>query len=326
MSELRLIFLISLPRSGSTLLQKMLTVNPEVHSIAEPWLLLPFAYMIQKEGTRSIYSHRTCFYAIEDFIDNLPNKADDFNAALEAFTISLYSKTISDKKVKYFIDKTPRYYLILPFLAEVFTNAKFIFLFRNPLSVLSSILTTWMNNKMITSRHYVDLYKGPHLLSEGFNLLKDRSIAVNYADMVVSPEAELQKICSFLEINYSKDMAVRFSNVDLIGRMGDQVGINKTETVSVSSLGKWKTVLNTRYRKWLAKRYIKQIGDNTLTYFGTSIHEMTSEINSITDLNSGSAQDIIYHLLSNFKRFAGVQNIKESVHSFFSNDRNYPYT
>ena len=46
----KIIFLISLPRSGSTLLQKMLTVSPEIYSVAEPWLMLPLAFMLKKEG------------------------------------------------------------------------------------------------------------------------------------------------------------------------------------------------------------------------------------------------------------------------------------
>ena len=38
--NLRLVFLLSLPRSGSTLLQRLLAAHPQVHTVAEPWLML----------------------------------------------------------------------------------------------------------------------------------------------------------------------------------------------------------------------------------------------------------------------------------------------
>ena len=36
------IFLFSLPRSGSTLLQRVLMSHKDIASVAEPWLMLPF--------------------------------------------------------------------------------------------------------------------------------------------------------------------------------------------------------------------------------------------------------------------------------------------
>jgi len=257
--------------------------------------------MIQKKGIRAIYNHQTLFYAIEDFIGKLPNQYHDFNSEVKNFVYSLYRKTLPNKKIKYFIDKTPRYYLIIPFLAEVFPTAKFIFLFRNPLAVLSSILTTWANDCLITFPHDIDLYQGPHLLSQGYTMLKDRSVAINYSDLVKSPESELRRICSFLKIRFDKDMVLNFKDIKLAGRMGDQIGINDFDSISTTSLDKWKAVLNTRYRKFYSKRYIEQIGDETLRCFGTSVKELSSEIDSITTLRSGSLQDFFYHAMSIYK-------------------------
>ena len=49
----------------------------------------------------------------------------------------------SDSDSIYFLDKTPRYYLILKELEQVFPDAKFIFLFRNPVQIYASMLSTW---------------------------------------------------------------------------------------------------------------------------------------------------------------------------------------
>lgn len=320
-----LIFLISLPRSGSTLLQKMLTVSPEIHSVSEPWLMLPLAFMLQKEGTLTTYSHGTAAYAVEDFIKELPNGHKDFCATLEDFATSLYSKTQHGGSARYFLDKTPRYYLIVPFLAEVFPNAKFIFLFRNPLEVLSSILTTWLNDRLIIFNHYIDVFQGPCALSRGYNLLKDRSIAVSYGDLVRSPESELQRICSYLEISYEPSMVLSYKNIEFKGRMGDPKDIHEFKNVSINSMGKWKTTLNTHYRKWYAKRYVRFLGDKVLKDFGSSVKELTREIDSITQTRRGSFKDAFYHFFSNTMRIVNGFHYKRPFWSSIFRKRFYPY-
>ena len=127
----KIIFLFSLPRSGSTLLQRILMAHDKINSISEPWLLLPLFYTLRQKECSADYDTQTCDIAMQDFIEKLPNKQNDYFEAIKFFTESLYNK-ISDNKNIYFLDKTPRYYLIIPEIAKTFPNAKFIFLFRNP--------------------------------------------------------------------------------------------------------------------------------------------------------------------------------------------------
>ncbi|MFV1990599.1 MAG: sulfotransferase, partial [Acidimicrobiales bacterium] len=49
-SEIRPAFLLSLPRSGSTLLQRLLGAHSMVATVAEPWLLIPPLYALRDEG------------------------------------------------------------------------------------------------------------------------------------------------------------------------------------------------------------------------------------------------------------------------------------
>lgn len=326
MRDLIPIFLISLPRSGSTLLQRMLTVNPEIHSVSEPWLILPLAYMCREEGILTTYSQKFAFYAIQDFIDTLPNGKKDFSVALKDFITSLYLQTQPKKSVKYFLDKTPRYYLIIAFLAEVFPDAKFIFLFRNPLEVLSSILTTWFENRFFIYRHYVDLYYGPQAMFKGFDLLKNKSVSINYVDLVNSPEKELQKICSYLQISFDPEMLIDYKNIIFRGRMGDQTGLNEHGSISTIPRAKWKTSLNTLYRKHFSKRYIKGLGDDTLNAFGTSVQELNQEINSITNLRTGSFLDLFYHTISLTKILIHIDYYKKVSRSILHKERFFPFT
>jgi len=45
-----LIFILSLPRSGSTLLQRILGGHSQVHTVAEPWLMLNPLYALRETG------------------------------------------------------------------------------------------------------------------------------------------------------------------------------------------------------------------------------------------------------------------------------------
>ena len=326
MHDLIPIFLISLPRSGSTLLQRMLTVNPDIHSVSEPWFVLPLAYMCREQGILTTYSQKYAFTAIHDFIDTLPNGKKDLYVASKEFIISLYIRTKPKQSARYFLDKTPRYYLIINFLAEVFPDAKFIFLFRNPLEVLSSILTTWFENRFFIYRHYVDLYYGPQAMSKGLDLLINKSVFTNYSDLINFPEKELQKICLYLQISFDPSMLIDYQNILFRGRMGDKKTLNEHSSISTIPSAKWKSSLNTLYRKYFAKKYIKTLGNDTLNAFGTSVEELNREINTITDLRRGSLQDFFYHTISLTKILIHIDYYKKVSHSFLHKKRFFPLT
>ena len=64
------IFIFSLPRAGSTLIQRVLMSNKDICSVAEPWILLPQIYALKGEGSLSEYSSLTSFIAMSDFVNS----------------------------------------------------------------------------------------------------------------------------------------------------------------------------------------------------------------------------------------------------------------
>ena len=195
------IFIFGLPRSGTTLLQKLLMAHPQIASIAEPWILLPFIYSRKKEGILTEYSHSSANIAITDFINNLPNKEFDYNTYLRKFILSLYSK-ICQNNEKYFLDKTPRYFYIIPEILDIFPNAKFIFLFRNPVQILASVMETW-NEGGFSNLHaiYNDLKWGPKLLTDSYEKTKQKALKITYEDLVKNPDIVLKNLCNYLNID-----------------------------------------------------------------------------------------------------------------------------
>jgi len=266
--------------------------HSKIDSVSEPWILLPHVYTLKSDGIFAEYSHATCYMAIQDFIDNLPNKERDYLDAMRSFFLSLYEK-VCDPNAEYFLDKTPRYYLIIPLIAKLFPDAKFIFLFRNPLEVLASIIETWGKGRLRIHGYYIDLYKGPRFLAEGFKNLKEKSVRITYTDLVKSPEPTLRKIFDYLELEFEAGIIDSFTKSALRGRMGDPE-IHKYEKIEKTTLEKWKKTLGTRYRRSFAKRYLKYLGEDTLSTFGFNLDEILRQLQTLKVSNKGMFWDMFY--------------------------------
>ncbi len=274
------IFLLSLPRAGSTLLQRMLSVHPEVSTEAEPWFLLPFFYALEEEGTFADYSHRGAQIAITEFLEKLPNGIADYYQAVNQASISLYEKA-SGGGARYFLDKTPRYALVGKHILRAYPEAKIIFLWRNPLGVLASINETWGRGHWLPYSYKVDLYAGFERLFQAYQEAGDRSIAVNYERLVTGPENEMRRICAYLGIPYTESMIRDFSGKSFSGHFGDPTGVKKYKAVSPASLDSWKRVLNTRFRVRWAKRYLSWIGDERMSRTGYSLQDSIRDLESV---------------------------------------------
>lgn len=291
------VFLISLPRSGSTALQRMLALSPEVYTVAEPWICLPLAAMCDPTLVAAEYWHRTCYQALEDLIAELPAEETTYLHLIEQFVTRIYSAIAEGSNATTFVDKTPRYYLIIPFLAKAFPNAKFILLFRNPLEVLSSILRTWGNNRIRPRlrSHYVDLLHGPRLMADGARLLRDRALCLDYSRLVSQPDSVIRETCVYLGIEYSETMVSEYHSVSFRGRMGDPFRADSYESISKDSLGTRRLELNNFYIKYLCRRYVRFLGDHTLSPFGLTVDSLLTDLDEIPTVWKGALSDALGH-------------------------------
>jgi len=73
-----------------------------------------------------------------------PEGEDAYFQAVRQMTLNLYGGVLQNSGKRYFLDKTPRYYYILPELYRTFPEAKYILLLRNPLAILCSIFNTFV--------------------------------------------------------------------------------------------------------------------------------------------------------------------------------------
>lgn len=287
------IFIISPPRSGSTLLQKLLSTSDDISTIAEPWILLPHFYATRSEGILTEYSQSGAKSAIDDFINQLPNKIRDYHHTLNAFFTQLY-RLQCHKGERYFLDKTPRYYYIAKELPEVFPNAKFIFLSRNPLDIYASAINTWCKGKLNRlDGIYSDLYDAPFLIAEALKRFPADHILIKYENLVFNTTPTLIDICNFLGIHFSESMLDNFHSNEPKGRMGDPTGSKKYELISTGSVENWKKTFRNLYRKKLMRDYLEQLGNSTIETLGYNSVSLRKEIDEIGNSCSGCIRDLL---------------------------------
>lgn len=271
------LFVFSLPRSGSTLVQRILMSSGQISSASEPWLLLPFIYTLKASGAITEYGHRLGVAAIEDFYKGLPHGKEDYVESLRKFTMELYRKR-ANQECAYFLDKTPRYHLICDEIIKFFPEGKFIFLMRNPLAVAASIINSLYRGKWKLATCYIDLYDGMLNLLNAFSTNEAVAHKVLYEKMVQDPQGEIKKICDYLEINFKSQMVTDFKAIHLPGRMGDKTGTQKYDSIHSSASDGWTKTYNNPLRRHWANRYLEWIGAANLKSMGFNYFELKSAL------------------------------------------------
>jgi len=294
--QVKPIFILGLPRSGTSLLLTILSAHKEIAGMAETWLLLPFMYANKNNGVLANYSHNLGYAGLTDLINNLPGKEQQYNNYLRMFFDNLYSSLANSHK--YFIDKTPRYYYIIPELVKLYPDAKFIFLFRNPIQIFASRMnTTHAKNRFSIFSHqgnYFDMLKGPKLLSKGYEMIKDKAFAIHFEQFVKDPEQHIKEMLNYLELDYNENMLSDFDPTKLPGRLLDSNVFEYGNTIQKSVTEKWKKIFNTRFRKRFIAQYISNINDEILNIMGYNKAEILNDIKNLkTNGHSNIIKDIM---------------------------------
>src|SRR5437870_12583520 len=115
----RLIFLIGAPRSGTTLLARMMGAHSAVYQRAEPHLITPIAHLgFYGSVQKAPYDPVNAEQAIHELGADLPRGEEAYLDALRAYTDTLYGRMLATAPGKrFFPDQTPPDALLLPFLA-----------------------------------------------------------------------------------------------------------------------------------------------------------------------------------------------------------------
>lgn len=319
------IFLLSLPRSGSTLTQKILGAHEKIATASEPWLIIPYIYAIRSEGVYAEYGHESLARAYQDFIKLLPNKKKDYLDAVRKLILDLYHRASNKPNAHYFLDKTPRYTFISKELGEMFPDAKFIILWRNPLSIVTSVMESWAGGKWNLYGFKADLFQGLENLVQFYQENQDKVLVVHYENLVRQPEEEIKKICNYLNLEFTKDLATKYQETNLSGSMGDPTGIHTYQKIDPSSLDKWKKVLGNPIRRQWCKSYLNWIGKERLSIMGYQLEELLTEVAQVKGYRYRLGSDLLRISYGLTAQAMEIHLVRRKLLRYLRGERTYIY-
>lgn len=225
------IFIIGMMRSGTTLLERMLSNHEAVYGLGEIGIL-----------DRVFREHRDAKTAVD--IAALSDAKRKYS--------SLFANQTED--AKWVIDKMPINMRYAGFLKRMWPECKIIHLQRHPNDVATSIFETVFDsqaqNFSFTEAGIIEHFEEHERQvafwqSEGIEML-----TVNYEDLVTSSETELGRIAQYCGIPFSEEMLHPERNAASIQTASV---LQARNPINTKSIGRWRErpeLLPNLYAKW----------------------------------------------------------------------------
>jgi hypothetical protein len=239
-----MLFVISSPRSGSTMLELMLESHSQILGGPEPHLLTPLAHLgVWAKVDKAPYDHVLAAESQRLFVEKLPHGELDYWEACRAYCDVLYGRFLEGSGKRICLDKTPAYGLILPFMAKVFPDAKYVVLTRHPLATFSSYANTFFDGDYPAAMDYNPLLQRYVPAMAKFLRQTDVSFFhIKYEDLVSDPEAWMERIYAYIGVPFERD-TVNYGEKPRAAEpakgLGDPIGVKRHTRPSTSSLNKW---------------------------------------------------------------------------------------
>ena len=269
-------FIFSLPRAGSTYVQRVLSGSDAVATTSEPWLLPALMGIRYGRQPYAEWGYDHARIGLDDILGNLEHPEEAWQDAMRAACETLFSHFARPDQI--FIDKTPRSAEFASKIVNTFPNGRFLFLWRNPLSVVKSINSTWGNGHWKAYFYEYDLVKGLSALIETYSDFKDdpRIMAIRYEDLVAKPEIHWPRVFEHFGVDYEVGLVARPPK--LVSRMGDITGQEKFTGTSSSSIDDWPTSFGSSIRRRWARRYLEGLGEESLNRMGYNMSELLDRL------------------------------------------------
>ena len=225
-----IIFIVGMPRSGTTLIEQIISSHPEVFGCDE----LNFIPNLYKHNKNLLKQDQK---SIIDIGNQYINKVNE---------ISNESKTVTDK--------LPLNFKWLGFIKLILPNAKIIHCKRNSKDNCFSIFKNYFPNQVNFAFNinetieFYNLYLD--IMNHWNNIFKDEIFNIEYENIVNNPENEIKNIIKACDLRWDDQCLKYYQNARPIKTASDTQARNK---IYKTSLNSWKN-----YDKYFVK-YFKNL-------------------------------------------------------------------
>jgi hypothetical protein len=287
--EERLIFLIGAPRSGTTLLARMVGAHSKVAVPPEPHLMPPLAHLgLHERVERAPYDPIITHLGLREFVASLPRGEEDYFDALRAFTDTLYGRALEGSGAERFLDKTPAYALVLDFLARLYPRARYLVLTRHPFAIWSSYVDSFFDGDCEVAHAQNPLLE--RYVPAIARFLRERPaplLHLRYETLVRESEAVMRRVCGFLELDFEPAMVDYGEAEDGAAApprgLGDPVTVSRETRPTTRSLARWARELGSDpARLAQARAILVRLLDPDLETWGHPRAALEAELDAVT--------------------------------------------
>lgn len=260
------VFVVGLPRSGTTLLNRTLSSSANIRVLPELWLQLPILNAFSGKDIAATYAQTHVVKAC-DALEQVSriDKSHITKALINGIStiyqdIGIESRK-NDDRITHIIDKTPRYCPFTQQMLDYYPGNKFIVITRDPVDIICSIIKTWCGGRWKLDPYLIDLVdglKGVSLMSQ-LAETDNRLLVVRYEDLIANPEKTTNLLNKFLNLEFEINTELRSNSgvfgKELTGWEGDSGELSK-ETKFIAS-EKSRDYIQGWYREYWVSRYLR---------------------------------------------------------------------
>ncbi len=222
------IFIVGMPRSGTTLVEQVLSQHPRIHACGE----LPYIPEIVKEITGLTVANSGGLDFIKNFCESdIKERANEYLAKVE--------KLLDGDK--FFTDKMPGNYLHLGLISKMFPTAKIVHCKRDPRDIVLSIYFQnfggrhlYSNNLTDTAKMYLEYNR---LMEHWKDVLNIDIYDIEYEDVVSDFESNVVNLLEFCGLDYVDECLEFYKSKRRVATVSFNQ-VNKP--IYKNSLARWK--------------------------------------------------------------------------------------
>jgi hypothetical protein len=244
----RLIFVGGAPRSGTTLVQKVLDSHPDVFGGPEfDWT--PQICQLRQRMRESVRSGRITAFVDDAAIDR------EIGGLIERLLLPAAER----RGARFLSEKTPSNVLVFEQLLEILPAARMIFVLRDPRAVVASMmevkrraraqgrpLAKTVRRPILAARYVRRHIRAGH---RALTKAPERVFVIVYERLLRDPETEIRRLCDFLSLPWSDQLLTPEAQSHVMDEDVEKDGVWYTAAMwkggfDSSRIDGWKRSLN----------------------------------------------------------------------------------
>ncbi len=303
------IFIIGCPRSGTTVLARILNNHSQVASATETHFFNHLSTQKNYDWTNLDENFLKDFFnetRVEDFCSLLKI---DFEEFLAKFTqtqtdTSLNKEDQNQKRVfstlmlillerknkERACEKTPQHLLSIEKILRIYPDAKIIHLIRDGRDTVNSLIKMpWRPEGLLNNSRFWKRYARLGLeINQNYKNQKENFLSVRYENLLLNPETSFQEICNFIELDFETEMLSNKAQEKKNGIFSSWESSWKhkaMEELDSTRVGAWKKELSDKDKTLINWHLEKEL---TLLGYDPGEHKLSTEdkINILSEYSS----------------------------------------